>query len=119
MNDIRDALDQFYRSLHQRRGTGRAGASFRGFKPIKSDALAVHPAQVKEAEADAKKKGVPVEFMKDGRPVFTSRSQRKRYMQIYGFFDRAGGYGDAQPGQFKGSDTASGPPSERELRSEY
>jgi len=118
MNDLRDALDQFYQSLHKRRGSGRAGASFRGFRPIKSDALAVHPRQVKEATEDAKKKGVPVDFMPDGRPVFTSRTQRKRYMLAYGFYDKAGGYGDAQPGQFKGSDTVS-PKSERELRAEY
>jgi len=72
-----------------------------GWKPLVSDALAVHPKQVKEATDDAEKKGVPTEFRRDGRPIFRTREHRKRYMQKYGFFDKAGGYGDAQPGQTK------------------
>jgi hypothetical protein len=79
----------------------RAGDSFVAWKPLASDGLAVHPSQVKEATEDAKKKGVPTEFMPDGRPVFTSREQRKRYCQMYGFFDKSGGYGDAAPGSCK------------------
>jgi hypothetical protein len=79
----------------------RAGDSFVAWKPLASDALAVHPNQVKQATEDAKKKGVAVEFMPDGRPVFTSREQRKRYCQMYGFFDKAAGYGDAAAGSCK------------------
>jgi hypothetical protein len=65
-----------------------------GWVPIISDALAVHPRQVKEAIADARAKGVPTEFLPDGRPVLSSRSHRKRYLKAYGFHDRSGGYGD-------------------------
>lgn len=74
-------------------------ASLIGWKPLVSDALAVHPDQVAEARADALAKGVPVDFLPDGRPVFTSRAQRKAYCKAYGFFDRSAGYGDAAPGQ--------------------
>lgn len=65
-----------------------------GWKPIISDALAVHPKQVEEAIADAKAKGVPTDFQPDGRPILTSRSHRKAYNKAYGFHDRQGGYGD-------------------------
>lgn len=69
-------------------------AAFFGWKPIVSDALAVHPDQVTEAVQDAKQKGVPTEFLPDGRPILTSRSHRKAYLKAYGFHDRSGGYGD-------------------------
>ena len=67
---------------------------FIGWKPIVSDAMAVHPSQVKEAVLDAAKKGVPTEFLPDGRPVLTSRSHRRAYLRAYRFHDRNGGYGD-------------------------
>lgn len=69
-------------------------AAFCTFKPIISDALAVHPKQVGDAVADAKAKGVPTDFLPDGRPILTSRSHRKAYLKAYGFHDRRGGYGD-------------------------
>jgi len=59
-----------------------------------SDALAVHPTQVAEAIADAKKKGVPTDFAPDGRPIITSRNHQKRYLRAYGFFNRDSSYGD-------------------------
>lgn len=64
------------------------------FKPILSDALAVHPKQVQEAMEDAKRKGVPTEFLPDGRPVLRTRQHRKEYLKAYGFHDKRGGYGD-------------------------
>lgn len=66
-----------------------------GWEPLLSDAMAVHPKQVDEAEADAKKKGVPTEFEREfGRPIFTSRAHRKAYIAAYSIHDRNGGYGD-------------------------
>lgn len=53
-----------------------------------SDALAVHPRQVAEAEADAIRKGVPTHFQKDGRPVIENSGHLDRYMKAYGFFKR-------------------------------
>jgi hypothetical protein len=90
-----------------------SGAALFGWKPLVSDALAVHPRQVQEAIADAAKKGVPTEFQKDGRPILRSREHRKAYMKAYGFFDKAAGYGDAQPGSFR--DT----PDKPDLAKEY
>lgn len=73
-------------------GTGDA---LLGWKPLLSDALAVHPEQIAEAEASAKAKGVPTEFEPEyGRPVFTSRSHRRAYLRAYGMHDNQGGYGD-------------------------
>lgn len=54
-------------------------------RPIKSDALAVHPKQVAEAREDAKRKGVPTEFTQDGRPLFTSSRHFREYARKYGF----------------------------------
>lgn len=76
------------------------GAAFDGVEacrssnPKLSDALAVHPTQVAEAVADAKKKGVPTSFEADGRPIITSRAHQKAYLKAYGFHNRDGGFGD-------------------------
>lgn len=56
--------------------------------PIVSDALAVHHDQVPEAIADAKKRGVPTEFRRDGRPILRDRSHRKAYLKAYEMHDR-------------------------------
>jgi hypothetical protein len=100
---LRDALDRFYDEIRKprRRRGGRAGDALVGWKELHCEALGVHPKQIKEAEADAKRKGVPVDFDKQGRPVFTSRKQYKAYCNAYGVFNRDGGYGDAMPGQYK------------------
>lgn len=63
-------------------------------KPHPSDALSVHPRQVAEAVADAKAKGVPTEFLPDGRPLMRSRAHQKEYIKAYGFHNNDGGYGD-------------------------
>lgn len=78
----------------RRPGNGRALCHF---QPILSDALAVHPSQVQEATQDAIQKGVPTDFLPDGRPVLRTRAHRKQYMKAYGFFDRNAGYGDQAP----------------------
>lgn len=57
-------------------------------RPVESDALAVHPDQIPEAIADAKKKDVPTEFTPDGRPIFRTSYQRRRYLRAYGYKDR-------------------------------
>lgn len=66
--------------------------------PHLSDALAVHPNQVQEAMESAKRRGVPTDFISDGRPLFTSRAHQaaylKAYRDIYPRVNRDGGYGD-------------------------
>lgn len=70
------------------------GDSLVGWKPLASEALAVHPRQIAEAEESARRKGVPTEFDSQGRPVFTSRSHRRQYLRAYNFHDKDGGYSD-------------------------
>lgn len=86
------------------------GTGLCGWKPLLSDALAINPSQIEEAQASDKKLGVPTEYVVDhdenghvcgARPKFISREHRRRYMQAYGFFDKQGGYGDAMPGSTK------------------
>lgn len=78
-----------------------SGAGLLGWKPLVSNALAVNPSQVKEAIAHAQSLGVPTDFLPDGSPVFRTRQHYKEYCRQYGFFNKDGGYGDAQPGQHK------------------
>lgn len=100
--NLAEGLDAFYAELHKPQGTrpGLFGGTWR--RPLKSDALAVHPRQVKEAMEDAAKKGVPTEFDARGSPIFTSARHRKKYCVAYGYFDKSAGYADAGPGSFRG-----------------
>jgi len=66
-----------------------------GWKPLVSDALAVHPDQVPEVIERNRKHGINVHYDSDGCPVLPTRQVRKALMKIEGHFDRAGGYGDA------------------------
>lgn len=75
--------------------TGGAGPCSLSAVPINySDSVAVHPKQVAEAIEDARKKGVPTDFLPDGRPVFTSRAHQKAYIKAYRIHNNDGGYGD-------------------------
>jgi hypothetical protein len=76
-----------------------AGAGLVGWKAQHSEALAVHPQQIKQAADDAAAKGVPTDFDGAGRPILTSRSHRRAYHLAYGVIDKDAGYSDAQPGQ--------------------
>lgn len=64
------------------------------FKPIISDALAVHPTQIKEAMERDKKHGLSVEYLPDGRPKLDGRDKRRRMLKSLNFHDNHGGYGD-------------------------
>lgn len=84
-----DARKAFYASLADEKPTEAAGDSLVGWaRPVESDALAVHPSQVEGAREDARQKGVSVEFLPDGRPVFTSSRQFREYAKRYGFRHR-------------------------------
>jgi hypothetical protein len=61
---------------------------------IRSSGAGVHPSQIPEAKALAAKEGIKIDFAPDGDAIFTSRSQRKRYLKSRGLVDRSGGYGD-------------------------
>ncbi len=59
---------------------------------IHSNAMGVHPDQISEAMAHDRRLGCPVEYDRAGRPVFTSKSQRRRYIRAHGVVDQAGYY---------------------------
>ena len=68
-----------------RTSASHAGSSLVSFKPLHSEALAVHPRQIPEAIEDARTKGIPTEFDRVGRPVFTSSRHFRAYARKYGF----------------------------------
>ena len=63
-------------------------------KPIVSEAAGVHPEQINEAKAYDRSHGLSVEYTPDGRPVFTNRSERRRYLAAHHMHDLQGGNGD-------------------------
>jgi hypothetical protein len=94
IDGMRVSRARFYRVFRPVSDAGAPGASLLGWKPLSSEAAAVHPDQIEEAREDARRLGVPTEFDPEGRPIFTSRSHRRAYLRAYGFHDRDGGYGD-------------------------
>lgn len=64
--------------------------------PMVSDAAGCSPEQVEESREEARRNGVPTEFTKAGQAIFTSARHRKAYCEMYGLYDRNGGYGDPQ-----------------------
>lgn len=94
--------DEYFGKLES--GKGSDAPALCTFPPLHSEALAVHPCQIKEAQELATKFGVPTEHDKIGRPIFTSRSHRRLYMERFGFFDKDAGYSDAQRGESKTDD---------------
>lgn len=60
--------------------------------PIVSDALAVHPKQVQQANDRAKRHGIKVEYQRDGRPVIPDAQNRYKLLKLEGFHDNNGGY---------------------------
>lgn len=63
--------------------------------PMTSEALAVHPDQVAEANARNKRHGVNATYEPGtGMCLIPDRGERKRLLKLEGFKDRSGGYGD-------------------------
>lgn len=79
------------RSRARRKRTGNAvpaahGMSLIGQKRIVSESLAVHPADAKQAEENARKSGFPtVHFDPTGRPHFDSLQTMQRYAKHEGY----------------------------------
>ena len=70
-------------------------------KPIQSDALAVHPKQIKAVMDRNARHGLHIDYNgEDGRPILKDRDQRKRLIQVERehaipkLVDHDGGYGD-------------------------
>ena len=86
--------EEFDAALPDVEDCGGDGSGLIGWKPIASRALAVHPKQVEQANARAKRHGIGVEYRPDGKPVLTTRESRKKLNKLEGFHDNDGGYGD-------------------------
>lgn len=64
-------------------------------KPILSDALAVHPDQIKDVMERNARHGIHVNYHPDdGRPILPDRDARRRLMRLERCHDNQGGYGD-------------------------
>jgi hypothetical protein len=92
VSDTLDLLDQererqlqAYRELHDATSPPEALGNRPWTQPVHSDALAVHIDQVAEAREQARRLGVPVEFDRVGRPVFTSAHQFRQYVKALGY----------------------------------
>lgn len=84
----REVSESEYREYYPKKKRKRNNALHYGVRvpdAMLSESIAVHPDQVREAMADAKKRGVPTEFDDEGRPKFTSRDHQRRYCQAYNF----------------------------------
>ena len=64
--------------------------------PMASDAAGVSPTQAQEAMAHATSIGIPTDFDRQGRAIFTSARHRKAYCEAIGLYDRNGGFSDPQ-----------------------
>lgn len=61
---------------------------------FKSEALAVHPDQVGEANARSKRHNIGVQYDKRGFAHIPDRASRRRLMRLEGVHDNHGGYSD-------------------------
>lgn len=66
-----------------------------GCWPMTSEALAVHPDQVKEANLRNKKAGVAARYEEGtGACVIPDRKDRQKLLKLEGYHDKSAGYGD-------------------------
>jgi hypothetical protein len=89
--DGREVSEAEYRAVYAPAGVPAAGG---WKKPLKSEALAVHPSQVAAANERNRRAGCSVTYAADGTAVVPDRGERKKLLKIEGFHDRDGGYGD-------------------------
>ena len=62
--------------------------------PMVSEALAVHPKQVEQANDRARRHGIPVTYDRKGFCHIPDRAARKKLLKLEGMHDNSGGYGD-------------------------
>ena len=65
-----------------------------GWADFTSEALAVHPDQVGEANERAKRHGLGTKYDRNGFAHIPDRADRKRLLRLEGMHDNHGGYGD-------------------------
>jgi hypothetical protein len=77
-----------------RAGKGPGGQE-NGAWPMRSEALAVHPRQVEQANARNARHGVATRYdPKTGHAIIPSREDRRKLLKVEGFRDNDGGYSD-------------------------
>lgn len=71
----------------------RFSTAISGVKPLKSNALAVHPRQIPAVLARNKKHGINVRYDRRGRPCFTDAGQRQALCKLEGVRSLNSAYG--------------------------
>jgi hypothetical protein len=69
---------------------GQPHRNVQGKWPILSDAMAVHPSQIPEAQEFDRQHGVPTNYLPDGRPELRDVSHRRAYLKAHQMIDRSG-----------------------------
>lgn len=64
--------------------------------PIHSEAMAVLPSQIPEAQAYLASKGVHANYDEQGRCIWNDPGHRKQVCEAFDYYDRNGGYSDPQ-----------------------
>jgi hypothetical protein len=57
--------------------------------PVYCDACGVHPDQITEAKEFLADRGVPTDFLPDGRTVLRDRMHRRKVLKAMGYVDRS------------------------------
>lgn len=91
----KEVTEAEYRRVFPEPTPGLPMSSMAWSRPQESDALAVHPSQVDEANERNRRRGCSVTYRRDdGRAIVPDRGERKKLLKIEGMHDRDGGYGD-------------------------
>jgi hypothetical protein len=60
------------------------------WKDFRSDGAAVDPSESAMMIEECARRGVPTHHDEQGRPVFTSKEHRRKYLKLRGFHDKSG-----------------------------
>ncbi len=66
----------------------------KGRWPLESDAAGVHPSQIPEAMEEAKRRGVRLEFSKNGSAIFDNPQHQRQVCNALGLFQRNAFFGN-------------------------
>jgi hypothetical protein len=91
-----EVTEEEYRAVYPlpEPGTGVPGGPSASGWPLKSDALAVHPSQIAEANERNARAGCSVRYQEDGRAVIPDKGEYRKVLKIEGYHNRDGGYCD-------------------------
>jgi hypothetical protein len=97
VNDI-EVTEEAYRAANPPKpleaGDEVLSQSTSAWDDFRSEALAVHPSQVKEANERSKRHNLGVKYDAKGFARIPDRASRKRLMRLEGVHDNHAGYGD-------------------------